>query len=255
LDHINIWINCCCRHSSSSSSSIIFFFRDEELGWMDDRTDDGTDGWKGRPPPDRLRILYKKISTFHITEECLKITCISPWALRSKLFLAQGVVDPSECIVLVLKHGPTTYMFVHFGIMDPHREFSTSAVPRIPGYPYPTPISYQLLWAVTCLPPSINQHPLTLKVFFVIIDCHFVVVSPLCIGSLSDFILFCWLFAFVFSLGCVFLYFHLPCTFDGCFSSLIFIYRVFLLYTKTLTYTNILNLILVPSSVYTYVDS
>ncbi len=22
--------------------------------------DDGTDGWKGRPPPDRLRILYKK---------------------------------------------------------------------------------------------------------------------------------------------------------------------------------------------------
>jgi hypothetical protein len=25
--------------------------RDEELGWMDDGTDDGTDGWKGRPPP------------------------------------------------------------------------------------------------------------------------------------------------------------------------------------------------------------
>ncbi len=48
---INIWINWCCRHSSSSSSpSIIFFFRDEELGWMDDETDDGTDGWKGRPP-------------------------------------------------------------------------------------------------------------------------------------------------------------------------------------------------------------
>jgi hypothetical protein len=39
-------------------SSIIFFFRDEELGWMDD----GTDGWKGRSPPDRLRILYKKTS-------------------------------------------------------------------------------------------------------------------------------------------------------------------------------------------------
>jgi hypothetical protein len=41
--------------SSSSSSSVIFFFRDEELGWMDDgtddETDDGTDGWKGRPPP------------------------------------------------------------------------------------------------------------------------------------------------------------------------------------------------------------
>jgi len=28
---------------------------------LDDGTDDGTDGWKGRPPPDRLRILYKKI--------------------------------------------------------------------------------------------------------------------------------------------------------------------------------------------------
>ncbi len=25
---------------------------DEELGWMDDGTDDGTDGWKGRPPKD-----------------------------------------------------------------------------------------------------------------------------------------------------------------------------------------------------------
>jgi hypothetical protein len=24
--------------------------------------DDGTDEWKGRPPPDRLRILYKKIA-------------------------------------------------------------------------------------------------------------------------------------------------------------------------------------------------
>jgi hypothetical protein len=31
--------------------SIIFFFRDEELGWIDDKTD----GWEGRPP----RILYK----------------------------------------------------------------------------------------------------------------------------------------------------------------------------------------------------
>jgi hypothetical protein len=27
---------------------------------LDDGTDDGTDGWKGRRPPDRLRILYKK---------------------------------------------------------------------------------------------------------------------------------------------------------------------------------------------------
>jgi hypothetical protein len=46
---------------SSFSSSIIFFFGDEELGWMDDGMDDGTDGWKGRPPSGRLRILYIKI--------------------------------------------------------------------------------------------------------------------------------------------------------------------------------------------------
>jgi hypothetical protein len=51
--------------SFSTSSSIIFFFRDEELGWMDDGTDDGTDGWKGRPPPlqpDKTKdIIYKDI--------------------------------------------------------------------------------------------------------------------------------------------------------------------------------------------------
>ncbi len=38
-------------------------------------------------------------------------------------------------------------------------------------------------------------------------------MGPLCIGS-SPY--FCWLFAFVFSLGCVYLCSHLPCTFDGC---------------------------------------
>jgi hypothetical protein len=65
LDHINIWINCYCHHSSSSSSSsIIFFFRDEEFGWMNDGMDDETNGWKGRPPSDRLRILYIKIKPF-----------------------------------------------------------------------------------------------------------------------------------------------------------------------------------------------
>jgi hypothetical protein len=57
------------RSFSSSSSSIIFFFRDEELGWMDDGTDDRTDGWKGRRPPDRLRILYIKIG-IHPPHEC-----------------------------------------------------------------------------------------------------------------------------------------------------------------------------------------
>ncbi len=46
------------------------------------------------------------------------------------------------------------------------------------------------------------------------IDCHFVVMSSFCIGSLLD---FCGLFAFVFFLGCVYLCSHLPCTFtfDG----------------------------------------
>jgi len=39
----------------------------------------------------------------------------------------------------------------------------------------------------------------------------FIAMSPLCIGSLPD---FCWLFALVFSLGCVYLCSHLPCTFD-----------------------------------------
>jgi hypothetical protein len=107
---------------------------------------------------------------------------------------------------------------------------------------------------VTCLPPSI------ITLYTKALLCYHWLsfrscVHTLCIRSLSDFILFCCLFAFVFSLGCVFLYFHLPCTFDGCFLFLIFIYRVFLLYTKTLTYTNIPNLILVPSSIYTYVDS
>jgi hypothetical protein len=33
-------------------SPIIIFFRDEELGWIDGRTDDRMDGWKGRPSKD-----------------------------------------------------------------------------------------------------------------------------------------------------------------------------------------------------------
>jgi hypothetical protein len=44
------------------------------------------------------------------------------------------------------------------------------------------------------------------------VDYHFVAMSPLCIGSLLD---FCRLFAFVFSLGCVYFYSHLAHTFDG----------------------------------------
>ncbi len=47
---------------------------------------------------------------------------------------------------------------------------------------------------------------------FCYVDCHFIIMSPLCTRSLPD---FCWLFAFVFSLGCVYLCSHLPCSFDG----------------------------------------
>jgi hypothetical protein len=43
-------------------------------------------------------------------------------------------------------------------------------------------------------------------VFFVMADYHFIVMNLLCIGSLLD---FCWLFAFVFSFGCVYLSFAL----------------------------------------------
>jgi hypothetical protein len=48
--------NCIKRPTPISlyivvDSSIIFFFEDEELGWTDDGTDDGTDGWKGGPTP------------------------------------------------------------------------------------------------------------------------------------------------------------------------------------------------------------
>jgi hypothetical protein len=45
-------------------------------------------------------------------------------------------------------------------------------------------------------------------------DCHFLVMSLLCIGF-SPFFFFCLFLAFVFSLGCVYLCSHLPCTFDG----------------------------------------
>jgi len=62
------------------------------------------------------------------------------------------------------------------------------------------------------------------EVFFVIIDCHFIVMSTLCIGSLLD---FGWLFAFVFFLWVVSLI-CLVLLMDG-FPSLIFVYRVFLL--------------------------
>ncbi len=50
-------------------------------------------------------------------------------------------------------------------------------------------------------PPLANLWQMTAfssLVFFVIVDCHFVVMSPLCIRSLPD---FCCLFAFVFSFG------------------------------------------------------
>jgi len=57
----------------------------------------------------------------------------------------------------------------------------------------------------------VNDNSFTLGLL-VIIDWHFVAMNPLCIRSLPD---FCWLFAFVFSLDCVYLCPHLPGTFDA----------------------------------------
>ncbi len=79
-------------------------------------------------------------------------------------------------------------------------------------------------WGSSCLThiianasPSISSHFVINESSFVLsflcyVDCHFIAMSPLCISSLLD---FCWYFAFVFSLGCLYLCFHLPCTFDG----------------------------------------
>ncbi len=47
---------------------------------------------------------------------------------------------------------------------------------------------------------------------YVIVDCHFIVMSPLCIRSLPDFFVDCLLL--FFSLGCVYLCSHLPWTSD-----------------------------------------
>ncbi len=49
--------------------------------------------------------------------------------------------------------------------------------------------------------------------FNAIVDRHFIAMGPMCIGFLLYFC--CILFAFVFSLGCIYLCSHLPCTFDG----------------------------------------
>ncbi len=40
---------------------------------MDDNTDDGTNGWKGRPPPDRLRILHIKIVAIFFPQKRRKL--------------------------------------------------------------------------------------------------------------------------------------------------------------------------------------
>jgi len=56
-------------------------------------------------------------------------------------------------------------------------------------------------------------------------------MGPICIRLLPY---FCWLFDFVFSLGCVYLHSHLHCTFDAWVLSLIFIYKVFFLKFKEL---------------------
>ncbi len=65
-------------------------------GW---RTDDRTDGWKGRPPPDRLRILYIETSQ-NVEQSNLMWKCIvkSYWGkeaegVKKHLFPFQGGVE------------------------------------------------------------------------------------------------------------------------------------------------------------------
>jgi hypothetical protein len=63
------------------------------------------------------------------------------------------------------------------------------------------------------------------------------------IGFLFD---FCCLFVFVFSLGCVYLCFHLPCTFNGWVPILGFDLQIFLLYVvaNSLIFLQLLELII-----------
>jgi hypothetical protein len=63
------------------------------------------------------------------------------------------------------------------------------------------PMSLVDLWQMTTL---------SFQVLFVIIDCHFVAMGFICIRFLTY---FCSLFVFVFSLGYVYLCFHLPSIF------------------------------------------
>ncbi len=113
LDHINIWINCCCRHSSSSSSSIIFFFRDEELGWMDDGTDDGTDGWKGRPQADKTKdIIYEDNNNNNASDVFI---ASRTWFQQSKcaskcswIIMHCGIVKPLSIMLCKVPGAPLT---------------------------------------------------------------------------------------------------------------------------------------------------
>jgi hypothetical protein len=66
------------------------------------------------------------------------------------------------------------------------------------------------------------------KVFFIIVDRHFVVMDRICIGFLFS------LFAFVFPLGCVFLCSLSHCTFDGWVSVLDFYIQDFPFLLKSL---------------------
>ncbi len=81
-------------------------------------------------------------------------------------------------------------------------------------------------------PPSLTNLwqtiTLSFKVFFVIVDCHFITMGPICLRLLPYF----WsLLAFVFSLACVYMCFPSPYTFDEWVSILdLYIYKIFLLF-------------------------
>ncbi len=59
-----------------------------------------------------------------------------------------------------------------------------------------------------------------------------VTMGLICIEFLCD---FCWLLAFVFSLGCVYMCFHLPCTFDGWVPILEFYIQGFCFFIKAIS--------------------
>jgi len=73
-------------------------------------------------------------------------------------------------------------------------------------------LSHIIISAFSSLVDSWQMTILLSQVFFVIVDWHFVTLSPLCIGSLVVYLL---IVCFCFSLGCVYSCFLSPSSFAG----------------------------------------